>query len=172
MKGTIVKAAEKLIISKFGIEKWEEILEKSGYDIDHFFFIREDVDEEKVLNLVNNACEILHLSQLQLFDSFAEYWINKYMGEVYPNFKFDTAKEFINKISTIHKVMTENIPNAMPPNFDYNWINDNELIMTYHSKRGMIDLAVSLIKHIGFKYNEEIVVEKLNDKEIKVVFKS
>ncbi|MBN2890425.1 MAG: heme NO-binding domain-containing protein [Bacteroidales bacterium] len=170
MKGTIVKAAEKLIISQFGIEKWEKILVKTGFDFDHVFFIREDIEDNLVMQMINNSCDVLEMSISQLFEAFAEYWIHFYSQEVYPSFVFSNAKEFIANIHTIHNVMTENVPNAKPPVFEYNWKSGRELIMTYNSDRGLIDLAIPIIREIGKKYNENLSVDKIDNTHFKIIF--
>ena len=46
MKGTIHKSIEKLVIEKFGIDKWNECLASVGLDVDHVFMINDDIDEK------------------------------------------------------------------------------------------------------------------------------
>jgi len=46
MKGTIHKSIEKLVIEKFGIDKWNECLASVGLDEDHVFMINDDIDEK------------------------------------------------------------------------------------------------------------------------------
>ncbi len=170
MKGTIVKAAEKLVISKFGIETWEKILKQSGFDIDRMFLIREDVDDNDVIKIIQNIGLVLNLSTKEVFDAYAKYWINDYIEEVYPSFKFKTAKKFITSIHEIHKQMAATVPDAKPPKFDYNWLSEKELVMTYHSNRNFIDLAIALLREIGIKYNEKFKIEKQDEKHLKITF--
>lgn len=170
MKGTIIKAAEKMITSSYGIEKWEEILKKAGFECDHVFLIRDDVPDNKTMQLLGAAMEILNFSKEELFKEYAKYWIHHYTQDVYPSFKFNTAKEFIENIPTIHNYMTESVPNATPPGFEFNWLNDNELELTYISKRGMIDLAKHILFEIGVKYNTKISITKIDETKLKLIF--
>ena len=170
MKGTIPKAAEKLVISQFGIETWEKILKESGLEEDHIFLIREDIDDELVMTIIKSISKVADLSLVQVLEAFAKYWIHEYAPTVYPSFKFESAKDFVKNIHSIHDVISKTVPNAKPPHFDYTWNNENELLMTYFSERGLMDLAIFLIREIGVKYNEKLEVEKINDKQFKVVF--
>ena len=171
MKGTVVKAAEKLVISQFGVDVWEKVLEKSGLDIDHTFLIRDDIDDALVMKVIGSIAEVGNLTLEQVLGAFAKYWIHTYTPEVYPSFKFDSAKEFIKNVQSVHDVMTASVPNAKPPRFDYDWKSDDELLMTYTSSRGLIDLAILMAKEIGVRYNEELEVEKVNDTQFKIIFK-
>ena len=62
------------------------------------------------------------------------------------------------------------MPNAHPPGFDYAWKNNNTLIIKYISDRGLMDLAVGLIKGIGLFYKENLTVIKTDNDHIEIVF--
>lgn len=171
MKGTIVKAAEKLVISQFGVEVWEKVLVNAGLEHDHFFLIRDDVEDELVMKIIKSIGVFGNLTMEQVLEAYAKYWIHTYAPEVYPSFKFDTAIDFIMNIQPIHDVMTENVPNAKPPRFDYEWKGKKELLMTYTSARGLIDLVILMMKEIGVKYNEKLDVKKVSNTQFTVVFK-
>ena len=171
MKGTIVKAMEKLVIKNFGITKWEECLELSGYEDDHIFMLGEDIKEDKVFELINNISKISGLTTQEIFDAFGEYWINDYAPKLYSHFyNFKTSKEFILEIDKIHDRLTAEIKNAKPPHFEYSWKSDNVLIINYYSNRNLIGLAISLLKGISKYFNENLTITKLNEKQIKVIF--
>jgi Haem-NO-binding len=171
MKGTIVKAAEKLVISLYGVEVWEKVLVNAGLDADHFFLIRDDIEDELVMKIITSISVVGNLTMDQVFAAYAKYWVHTYTPEVYPSFKFDTAKDFIMNIQPIHNVMTENVPNAKPPRFDYEWKSKKELLMTYTSARGLIDLVILMMKEIGVRYKEELEVKKVSDTQFTVIFK-
>jgi len=73
-------------------------------------------------------------------------------------------------MNEIHKKTTRNIEGAEPPHFELSWKGDKILIMKYKSKRGLIDLAVSILKGVGIYFKEDIKVRKISDDEIEVVF--
>lgn len=172
MKGIIVKAAEKLVISKFGDDKWEEILVASDFESDEFFSMRDDIEDEVVMKIIANIAKKLSISIIDVLKAFAAYWIHEFIPEIYPSYKFDSAKEYINSIEDIiHTNVRATIPNAKPPLFEFDWINENELILTYISSRGLIDLAQFMFIEIGVKYDITIDVEKIDEKSLKLTFK-
>jgi len=162
MKGTIHKCVEKLVIEKFGIDKWEECLTSVGLDEDHVFMMNDDVDEKKTMELLSKAPSILGITGQQLFDAFGVYWSTVYAPKVYPAYYegITSSKEFLLKLDNLHSEITQNVPNARPPKFTYFWKNDTTLEMTYDSQRGLIDLFVSLAKGIGTHYNETLGIKK------------
>ena len=170
MKGTIVKAAKDLVVSKFGEKIWLNVLIDTGFNINKVFYVREDIDDKVVMQLIGNIAKHTGLSIDQVLEAFADHWVNVHLPEVYPSIQFDDLKEYILSIDEIHVMMTESVPNAKPPRFDYEWKSDKELIMTYKSHRGLIDLAVLILRKLGEKYNEKITVEKIDDKRLKIIF--
>ncbi|MGY6561034.1 MAG: heme NO-binding domain-containing protein [Luteibaculaceae bacterium] len=173
MKGTIHKCVEKLVIEKFGIDKWEECLESVGLDEDHVFMMNDDVDEAKTMELLTKAPAILGISLPQLFDAFGEYWSCVYAPKVYPAYYegVNNSKEFLLKLDRIHVEITQNVPNARPPRFTYSWSNENTLLMEYTSGRGLVDLFISLAHGMGKYFNETLGITKDNNK-VTIVFPS
>ncbi len=172
MKGIIVKAAEKLVISKFGIDKWEEILVASGLDSDEFFMLRDDLDDTLVMTIISKIAEVLNLSLDEVLAAYAKYWVHEFLPEVYPQYQFSSAKEFINSIEdVIHSNVRASMPNAHPPLFEFDWKNENELELRYFSPRGLIALARLMLIEIGNKYNTVIEVEVKNETTLLLVWK-
>jgi len=171
MKGLIVKAAEKLVISKFGDDKWEEILVASDLEADEFFSIRDDIEDKVVMKVISNIAKILNISLTEVLKAFAAHWIHEFIPEIYPSYKFESAKEYISSIEDIiHTNVRATIPNAQPPLFEFDWKNENELKLTYISSRGLIDLARFILLEIGVKYNTEIIIDKIDDKTLILKF--
>jgi hypothetical protein len=162
MKGTIHKCVEKLVIEKFGQEKWEECLTAAGLDDDHVFMMNDDVDEKLTMELITKAPTVLGISLAQLFDAFGEYWVHTYAPKVYPAYYegVSSSKEFLLKLQNIHVEITQNVSNARPPMFDYVWEGSNILKMTYKSGRGLVDLFVSLAKGLSSYYKDNVKIEK------------
>lgn len=171
MKGTIVKAIEKLVIEKLGVDKWEKCLELSGYKKNKIFLLQDDVEDADVFKIIKNLSEISGLSTQEIFDLYGDYWVNDYAPKIYTAFyNLKNAKDFILNIQKIHDIMTASMKNARPPRFEYNWKNEKELIVDYYSERNLIELAISLLKGVGKYFKENLKISKLNDKQIHVVF--
>ncbi len=172
MKGVIVKCLADLVTEKFGREKWEEAMEKAGMEKETVFLATENVDDAVVLRLINSVCDVLDISLVQAADAFGEYWVCSFAPKIYSIYYrgVNSAKEFLIKMDEIHRMTTQNIPDARPPRFGYEWKNDRTLIMTYNSKRGLIDIMVGLIKGIGKYYRENLSVTKLGPDRVEVIF--
>ena len=174
MKGTIHYCIEEAIIKKYGEEKWHEILNACGYSNDFTFVtkIRDDIDELKSFMLFTKCAKTLKIKLSDVFDLFGEYWSCDYAPELYGAFYagISSTKNAIDKLDWVHHMVTKNIPNAQPPRFDYNWINEHEVILSYKSNRGLMDLLISLIKGLNKYFNDACRITKLTDHELKLEF--
>lgn len=172
MKGVIPKCLADLVREKFGKDKWEAALEMSGLDKNTIFLATEDVDDVAVLKVVNSVCKVLNISLAQAADAFGDYWVNVFASKIYAPYYRDvnSAREFLLNMDKVHVNTTETIKNAHPPRFDYEWKDDNTLIMIYKSPRGLIDFLVGLVKGVGTYYREDLKVTKLGDDRVRIVF--
>jgi hypothetical protein len=172
MKGVILNAIADMITEKFGKEKWEEIVEKAGLPRSRIFLPIENVDDAVVLSVINSLCNVLGITLQQAADAFGEYWICNFTPKLYPLYYrgVNSAKEFLLQTDKIHQELTKNIPDATPPRFDYQWKDDKTLIMTYKSKRGLIEIMVGIIKGVGKYYKENLMVTKLGPDKVEIKF--
>lgn len=172
MKGTIHKSIEKLVVNKFGLEKWQDCLKSIGLDEDHVFMLNEDVDEKLTMELLGKMPAILGITFEQLVDAFGYYWVNEYIPKVYPSYLegYKTAKDLILNLDKIHVLVTEEIPNAHPPRFSYEWKDDNTLFLTYKSSRGLIDVFIACAKGVGVYYKEQIEIIKHSESIVELKF--
>ncbi len=174
MKGVIPACLGELVSSKFGKDKWEDCLEKAGFPRNASFLPTKDIPDADVLKVVDAACKVLKISLLQAADAFGDYWVNQYAPKIYKIYymKPKSAKEFILNMDEVHDKVTKTVPNARPPTprFDYEWKNDKTLLITYKSKRGLVDFLVGLIKGVGKRFNENLRVTKMGANKVQVVF--
>ncbi len=172
MKGVIVKCLAEMVTEKFGKEKWEEALERAGLNRTTVFLATENVDDAAVLRVINSLCEILGISLQQAADAFGEYWVCTFAPKIYPVYYrgVNSAREFLQRMDEVHQLTTQNLPDARPPRFGYQWKDNRTLIMTYNSKRGLIDIMVGLIKGVGKYYKENLQVTKLGPDRVEIIF--
>jgi hypothetical protein len=171
MKGVIVDCLRGLVENKFGKEKWKEALELAGFPPKFIPLSNQDIPDEDVLKLVNAVCKVLNITLTQAADAFGDYWVNEYAVRIYRiYYKPKTAKEFLLNMDKVHQQVTKTMKNASPPRFDYEWKDDKTLIMTYKSKRGLIDFLVGLIKGVGKYYKENLRVMKLGSNKVQIKF--
>jgi hypothetical protein len=172
MKGVIPMCLSKLVIDKFGKDKWKDIMKASGLREDTIFLAHQDVDDSAVMTVLEQTCDVLGITPGQAADAFGEYWVNIFAKKVYKDYykNITNAKDFLLNMDNVHKEATETIENAHPPQFEYEEPAENVLIMKYMSERGLVDVFIGLIKGVGKHFNEELDIEKLGDNNIKVTF--
>jgi hypothetical protein len=172
MKGTIAVCLQRMVIENFGEQKWQEAMVKAGFEKSKTFNVIEDVPDEGVLKVVGCVCQVLNISLPQAADAFGDYWINTYAPKLYKSFfaLAKDAKQFLLSMDMVHQGMTKGMKNAQPPRFEYEWKNDNTLIMKYLSHRKLIDFMVGLARGVGKYYKEKLEVKKLDDGQIEIIF--
>lgn len=174
MKGIIVKCLKDMVQENFGTDKWVKILESSDLDPDLAIKAHDDIEDAIVLKVVESTCNVLNVSLSQAADAFGDYWVNVFAPKIYDVYYkgSTTAREFILKMDEVHSRVTKNIENARPPRFEYEWKSDTNLLVTYKSHRGLIDFFVGLAKGVGKYFNENLVVTKLSDNQVEIIFES
>ena len=172
MKGAIVQCLGDLVKNSFGNDKWEDSLDKAGMSRKSFFMPLQNIEDDKVLKLIESLCKVLNITPAQAADAFGDYWVNVYAPKIYGTYYKGprSAREFLKKMDEVHANVTTNIPNAHPPRFEYEWKDDKTLIMKYKSSRGLIDILVGLIKGVGKYFKEDLKVTKLGSDRVQVVF--
>ena len=172
MKGTIVRCLAEMVTEKYGDDKWQACLADVGLENGRRFRMTEDVSDHESLQLFAAATEVLGISMQELYDAFGIHWSTKYAPENYRSWFMmaKSAKDFIKQLDRIHDVMTQNIPNAVPPRFQYVWETENKLRLTYNSKRNLIDLFISLAKGIGEYYQTPVRAQKVSANEVILIF--
>ena len=172
MKGVIVIALQDLVKTKFGQEKWTNILKKSGLPTNKKFFGHQDVDDNIVMTLIQNTCEVLGITLEQAAEAFGNYWMNEYAPKKYFAFFIGkrTAKEFLLDMDRVHSKMTENIENARPPKFEFEELDDNKITMSYSSHRGLEPIWIGLIKGVGTYFKEDIKIKKIGKNKVELTF--
>jgi len=172
MKGSIVKCLAELVKTNFGEQKWKEILQMSGENPYMAVFAISDVDDKKVFNILENTCKVLNLSKQEACDAFGNYFVNTFAPKIYGVYygKFKNAKQFIIGMDKVHETVTTNIVNAHPPKFTVEEVDENTIIVTYISKRKMIDLYMGLVKGVGTYFNTTIGIKKLSEDKVELNF--
>ncbi|MCI5121726.1 MAG: hypothetical protein D3908_11150 [Candidatus Electrothrix sp. AUS4] len=172
MKGVIATCLAGLVRDRFGQDKWEAALEDAGMDRHAIFFATSQLDDATFMKIVMSVCKILKITPLQSAEAFGEYWMNEYAPRIYGVYlqEASSARELLLNMDKIHETVTSTISDSQPPRFDYEWTDSNTLLMQYNSHRGLIDFFVGLVKGVGTYFQEELVVNKLSDTEVEIVF--
>lgn len=172
MKGVIALATKELIQKKFGQDAWTKILKNAGIEKEPVILPITDIDDKTILDILKSAESVLNLTPTQLADAFGEFWVMEYSQKLYKHYytASKNAKDFLLKMDNLHESMTKKMSNAKPPRFEYEWSDNQSLIMKYKSERGLIDILVGLIKGVAKYYNENLKISKLGKDKVKIVF--
>ncbi|MDR0721779.1 MAG: heme NO-binding domain-containing protein [Treponema sp.] len=172
MKGLIVLCIAELIKKVSGEPQWQEILKRSGLPTDLQLTSISDVDDGVIQEVLKNIGEVLQLSPQQISEAFGDYWVNNYACKHYKAYYYgiNSAKAMIMKIDTIHEQVTKIIPNARPPRFDVEEIDEHTLKVHYKSHRKMIDFYIGLVKGVGKFFKTPVQVKKLSEAYVEIRF--
>jgi hypothetical protein len=172
MKGAIALCLKELVVEKFGKEKWAEAMKNAGFATEPLITMISDMDDAAVMKVIGSVCSTLKITPLQAADAFGDYWVNVYAPKKYSSYYagITSSKDMLMKMDKVHVVVTQSIVNAHPPRFEYQWTNDNTLVMTYKSSRGLIDIFVGLVKGVGRYYKENLKIRKLSPTDVEIVF--
>jgi hypothetical protein len=172
MKGTILICFEELVKSVGGQEKWREVLRKSSLPENLQLDRVMDVDMETVQRILTNICAVLNLSLQQVWNAFGDYWSTVYAPKHYQAcyYGIKEAKAFIMNLDKLHGNIIKIMPNARPPRFEYEEIDERTVRVHYISKRNMIDLCIALFKGTGKFFKTPISVKKLSDAYLEIRF--
>jgi hypothetical protein len=164
MYGIVNRAVEELIIERFGIEKWEEIKHKAGFNSEGFMTLKPYPDE-LTFKLVGAASEILNVPADTLLEAFGEYWIlytaEKGYGEML-NLAGDSFPAFLKNLNMLHGRVTNLMPELAPPQFECRNEQENSIELLYRSHRiGMIPMLYGLIKGLAKRFDKEVVIQEI-----------
>lgn len=163
MKGIINKGIQEMIEMKFGKEAWQKIKKLSKCD-EPFFTSSDNYPDEMSSNLVIAASNICSIPQDIFLVEFGKYWIPNIGAKSYPtvfSLAGKNAKMFLLSMNEVHKRVTNSILNASPPEFEYEELSDNCILMYYHSDRKLCSLLRGLILGVGIHFNEKLTVQEI-----------
>lgn len=164
MYGIVNRAVEELIVERFGIEKWEEIKHKAGFNSEGFMTLKPYPDE-LTFKLVGAASEILNVPADTLLEAFGEYWIlytaEKGYGEML-NLAGDSFPAFLKNLNMLHGRVTNLMPELAPPQFECRNEKENSIELLYKSHRlGMIPMLYGLIKGLAKRFDKEVAIQEI-----------
>lgn len=164
MYGLVNKAIEDLICKEFGEDKWDEILEDSGIDIDGFISM-DNYDDDITYSLVESISKILKLSSNQVLETFGKFWTTYTAAKGYKDILLMTGnniEEFLFNIDELHSRITVTYPEMVPPKFTAYKITDNHFELEYRSKRtGLAPMVIGLLEGIGDRFSKNVSVSQI-----------
>ena len=168
MYGIVNKAIQDLVITNFGEEKWETILEKSGVEED-FFISSEAYDDDITYKLAGAASEVLGLTVGQVLNAFGEWWILKTGKEKYGGLLEaggNGLRDFLINLPVFHNRVMLIYPKLTPPEFKVSDIEANSICVHYFSKRvGLQEFVRGLLSGLAKMYNTPAKIELMQTRD-------
>ena len=154
MKGIVFTLLSEMVEERFGIEAWDELIDKTQPKSDGVYVSTDVYPDEELLGYVTAMSTKFGIPANDLVFAFGEYLLGRF-AEMHGEF-FDghDAKSFLKSVhDVIHVEVRKLHPDVILPHFDYEDARESELVMLYRSPRGLCALAEGLIagtaKHFG-----------------------
>lgn len=159
MKGIVFTMLADMVVEKFGLEVWDELLTKAGDD--GIYVSTETYPDEALTALVVAAHEKSGIPVNDLIRTFGEYMFPIF-HQKNPNFftEGQTLKEFLLTVDqVIHVEVRKLHPGVNLPEFQYVDEEDDELTMIYASPRKLCMLAEGLISGAAKHFDTEFTMD-------------
>ncbi|MBU2970864.1 heme NO-binding domain-containing protein [Pseudoalteromonas sp. C2R02] len=160
MQGSIFTAFSDMIIDQMGMEKWNELLEKTNPSSGGVYTSGAQYEDSELINMVVLLSEQTGIAVDDLIESFGTYVFDiLYKNSGVDVSSIDNLRDFLLAIDNVIHVEVQRLyPNAYLPQFEYEEGNDGDLIMYYSSKRKLCAVSVGLIKGASNKFNEPVTI--------------
>jgi Haem-NO-binding len=175
MKGTITTCLAELVETKFGADRWTAVLDLAGIEAKmrpQLKMAIADIPDFAVVALLDATASVLGISAEQAADAFGEYWCCTYAQATYKAVvaRWSNARDTILSLDMLHVRMTQTVPNARPPRFEYQWHDENTLDVTYRSHRHLLGVYMGLARGVGKLFAEPLKVFPLDWDRVRIVF--
>lgn len=159
MKGIVFTMLADMVVEKFGLEVWDELLSKA--EDDGIYVSTETYPDEALIALVVAAHEKSGIPVNDLVRAFGEYMFPIFYQKNPSFFKEgQTLKDFLLTVDqVIHVEVRKLHPGANLPEFKYVDENDAELTMIYASPRKLCMLAEGLIAGAATHFNTQYTLD-------------
>jgi hypothetical protein len=168
MYGIINKSIEDLVKTNFGEEKWVQILERSGIEVD-FFISNEPYDDDITYQLAGAIATEMDLSLGEVLTVFGEWWVLKTTKEKYRGMLEaggNSLREFLVNLPIFHNRVMMVYPKLTPPEFKTSHIEDRSIHIHYFSKRqGLKEFVRGLLQGLGKMYQTPVEIEIIESRE-------
>lgn len=162
MKGHIFNLLEDFLIEQGGIYLYEQVITLCQFD-SHVGFIRTEIyPDEQLYEMVGLAAEKLGIEPSQATHAFGK-WVMPHLAALVPPSMLDHPhpRDFLHTLDHIHQVELKKLyPDATPPKFHYEDINDETGVLSYQSPRQLFDLVEGVLEGVSDFFHTEMQIER------------
>ena len=165
MVGLIQKILLDLVEEKAGLEGVAEVKRRAGVPPARVFRIAEVYSDEEWQRLLGAACAVLHMSEAELLDAYAEVFGRDALLRFPIWFQISAnSREFLERQVTIHNVFASGVrdPEARRAVVDKFRIEKraNEIVTHYRSPNQLCGLYKALARWMIRHYGDEAVIDE------------
>lgn len=171
MKGTVVSTWMKTCRKLYGDEIVDKAMNSVGWESSKIFLPVEDIDDQKVKDLIANISGAAGESINVLWKKIGLDNINSFHSDYPAFFKHENLYSFFKSMFDVHVVMTKKLPGANPPIVSIAPISSREAVFEYKSQRGMFDYLMGMIEGSAKFFNEKLGIEQIEKTDTSVKLK-
>lgn len=162
MLGMVFTCFSDLVIEKFGLEQWAELLDEVKPKSGGVYTSGAKYDDEELFALVTELSKKTGVPTTDLIRAFGEYIFPSLIKALkLPDATMSSLKNFLMDIeSVIHKDVKRLYPDTYLPVIDFEDPGDEQhLVLLYRSKRKLCPLAEGLIFGASAHFGVETTIE-------------
>ena len=166
MYGLIHRSVRDMVISGYGNERWNRILQDANASEEHFMSMQ-PYDDSVVMALVVSACKELNQQPGALLEAFGRHWIQDTVKKSYANVMKsygDNLWDFLSNLNFMHDRIATTFPAFRAPMFELEPLSDSEARLLYTSTRqGLTPFVVGLLQGLAVEFGNEIDIAVQTD---------
>ena len=158
MKGIIFNITENYITENYGEDKLDEIIADCSLITKEPFVGPGTYPDDDLIEIITKASLKLEMTNAQFLKKLGHYTF-PILASRFPNFvtPYNHPKEFLKTVeSIIHVEVRKLYQGTRLPTFQYAEPANNELVITYHSKRKLYSFMEGLIDGVADHFNTPI----------------
>lgn len=161
MRGVVHKGFKDFVGERFGEDAWQRIQEGSGNRFQLYLPVTEYPDE-LLYDQLEAAVELTGIDQSTLLYEFGQFLVAELI-DVYGVFvdqDWTGLDLLVNVEAYIHEALRAKQGNYTPPEISSRQLDEQRVLVTYESDRGLCPLTEGIIVGVGDYYDEAFVVEE------------
>ncbi|MBU5677171.1 heme NO-binding domain-containing protein [Alkaliphilus sp. MSJ-5] len=156
MKGTIVSTWLSSLRDIFDDNTVDTALQFTNWDKTKIITPLEDIADEEIFEVFNQVSKLTNIPTNEIWRKVGRQNISSFHKWFPSYFERRSLKGFLMMMDDVHSQLTKLIKGATPPRLIAKDVSENELEITYISKRGLFDYFLGLLEGSSSFFNEKL----------------
>ena len=165
MKGTVVGTWIKTLSRMYPEETVKRRMKDAGMDPSKTISPLDDIEDNKVNSFIRSIAHEFSIDEQKLWKEIGKDNVKAFYDGYSAFFKKANMFQFLNSMNDVHQVVRKRIKGSNPPVLDMHIRGNNDVLLTYKSKRGMFSYLLGLIEGTMAHFKEDVKVEEIYKKE-------